>query len=81
MTRKLPDEPSNEDFLDCRRQVIDMLHALEVKDDADSDRLRLELLDELMCMDMALGPYRKAMIKAAQPRDAGGEVSTGLAEL
>lgn len=52
------------DFWKIYSEVHKQLKALEGKDDQQSNEHRENLLEELMCMDMALGPYRRAMGQA-----------------
>lgn len=42
-------------------EITEELHRLEGRADPESRARFAELLDELMCVDMSLQPYRKAM--------------------
>ena len=58
-------------------EVNDQLKALEGKHDVQSNERRDGLLEELMCMDMALGPYRRAMAQPPQksPTDQAADAT------
>ncbi|MGO8750455.1 MAG: hypothetical protein ACLQNE_31295 [Thermoguttaceae bacterium] len=71
------DKGGDKAFLNRWGEVNDQLRLLEGKDDKESNERRLDLLEELMCMDMAMGDYRRAMIQASKKRGAQpGERST-----
>jgi len=56
------------EFFERYHEVNKELVSLEGKDEEESEDRRTELIDELLTMDMALGPVRKAMIEAAKKK-------------
>lgn len=58
----------NKAFLARYGEVNAELNSLEGKADQESNERRAELLEELMCMDMALGPCRRAMSEKARKK-------------
>ncbi len=58
-----------------KREIEAELASLEGKDDPASKDRYMELIDELMTLDMGLGPFRRAMGQApkAKPEEKEGE--------
>lgn len=59
------DDPAINDAARQWGEITAELNALEGKSDSASHERYLELIEQLMCADMALGPVRRAMGSAA----------------
>lgn len=51
-------------------EITQALNDVKGKIDPESNARRLELLEDLMCADMNLGPMRKAMCQGKQPESS-----------